>query len=351
MVLGYHYFSRFAHDAKQIYPYDAALAHIPLFEFGFYGVHLFFCVSGFVIAMTLQRTEGMIEFAIRRFARLWPTMLLCASITYLILWRWPMYWPQQPINFLPSLTFLDGHLVWGRISPALQSEWIDGAYWSLFVEVRFYFYAGIIYFLAPRSFSRNMLIFALLAAGAYCAAKLNGSARWAGILHDALIAPYLPWFIGGLAAFEAWRGSKRMSAVLAIAASVMVVCMWALGTPAISPLAAALVAATFVGCLRSQLIRQLLSPRWLTLIGVCSYSVYLLHQYAGLTLIAVISDALQLSGPNSIAVAIVMSVTMIALGHFIYRQWEHPLNSIIVRGYARSSRSLDGSPLSPREDS
>lgn len=139
LVIGYHYFSRFARDGRSIYPYNDVLASPIIFSHGFYGVMLFFAVSGFVIAMTLERTQGFIEFVARRFARLWPTMLLCSVITWCVLWAWPIYWQKNLIDFLPSLTFLDGNLLWGKLSPRLKSDWIDGVYWTLFVEVRFYF--------------------------------------------------------------------------------------------------------------------------------------------------------------------------------------------------------------------
>ena len=83
------------------------VCEFPFFKYGFYGVQLFFSVSGFVIVMTLERSGGLIEFAVKRLARLWPTM-------------WPVFWRRNPQDFLPSLTFLDSYVVWKKVLPGIQ---------------------------------------------------------------------------------------------------------------------------------------------------------------------------------------------------------------------------------------
>jgi peptidoglycan/LPS O-acetylase OafA/YrhL len=43
------------------------------FTAGAYGVELFFCISGFVIFWTLERSRTITDFAFSRFTRLFPT--------------------------------------------------------------------------------------------------------------------------------------------------------------------------------------------------------------------------------------------------------------------------------------
>ena len=310
-----------------------------MFAHGFYGVLLFFAVSGFVIAMTLERTAGFVEFAVRRFARLWPAMLLCSGMTYLVLWHWPLFWPQQPINFLPSLTFLDGQLVWARLSPTLASHWIDGAYWSLFVEVRFYFYAGLVYFLARRHFVRNMAGFVLLVVAAYGLCRAAGLDRWVGILHDLAIAPFLPWFLLGMAAFQASCGRRRQGVALGLISLGLLAWLDLLDAPDASLPMFLAVATLFAGGLYWSVARRVLSMRWLTTVGVSSYSLYLLHQNLGLTLIAVLAEHWGLRGAASLWLAPVMAGAMIALAWLMYCYWEQPWNRWIVRGYKRLSQA------------
>ena len=122
-VLGFHYFTCF----QSIVPYGGAWAEFPPFRWGHLGVHLFFAISGFVIAMTLERCTGLDDFAVRRFARLWPTMLLCSLLSYATLSLLPSPWPPKPADFLPSLSFIDG-FVWNKLIPGLDAGWIDVAY-------------------------------------------------------------------------------------------------------------------------------------------------------------------------------------------------------------------------------
>lgn len=135
-VLAFHfYYSAMPpRTAINFYPYNLGET---ILQYGRYGVELFFIISGFVISMTLHRCDSLREFAVKRFARLWPSMVLCSVLTFLAMkvWSGPQIQPNLLRNFLPSWTFLDPQLF-----TALTGErfyWMDRAYWSLFVEVRF----------------------------------------------------------------------------------------------------------------------------------------------------------------------------------------------------------------------
>jgi peptidoglycan/LPS O-acetylase OafA/YrhL len=53
------------------------------FKFGFYGVSLFFIISGFVIFMTVNNVKNTSEFIYRRSLSLYPTFWICLLITFL----------------------------------------------------------------------------------------------------------------------------------------------------------------------------------------------------------------------------------------------------------------------------
>ena len=84
-VIPFHYFSRWTPPEyyENLYPYGNVFS--PLFRYGFYGVNLFFVVSGFVITLTLYKCSSPFEFGVRRIARLWPSMALCSLITLLLI--------------------------------------------------------------------------------------------------------------------------------------------------------------------------------------------------------------------------------------------------------------------------
>src|SRR5690606_8749798 len=102
-----------------------------------------------------------------------------------------------------------GSVVWHRIFPGLNSGWIDGAYWSLFVEVRFYLLAAVCYFSGRAAFWRLFPILATMAVVAYSLAGLLQYPEIATNIGDATIAPYLPWFVLGLSMYCRWRGDVR----------------------------------------------------------------------------------------------------------------------------------------------
>lgn len=331
-VLGFHYYSRFGSDPRGIYPFGDAWSGFPLFEYGYYGVHLFFSVSGFVITLTLMRCETVMEFAVRRLARLWPTMLVCACLSYLFLLAFPWYFPQRAANFLPSLTFIDGRY-FERLFPGSEFDWIDGAYWSLFVEIRFYVLAAALYFIGRARFLAHTLLFSLAAFGAYWALEISQHERAASVIHELLFLAYLPWFLFGIAAHCLWSGKQGWAAGLAATAFLPLVAGAAIAGEWADLTVAILVCILFWVCFRFAAARNFFSMRWLTAIGVSSYSLYLLHQDIGVTLTSVLAKTWSVPPVVSLGLPVLTAATMITVAGLIYRYWEGPLNTLIVRSY------------------
>ncbi len=98
-------------------------------KFGYLGVPLFFMLSGFVIsASALNRTPA--EFAISRLTRLYPTIFVCLSITTAIVLLFGSSEDQLSVKqFISNLTLLNTYV---------GEEYIDGVYWTLLAELKFY---------------------------------------------------------------------------------------------------------------------------------------------------------------------------------------------------------------------
>ena len=99
-------------------------------RFGYLGVTLFFLISGFVILWTAQgRTPA--QFATSRFLRLYPSFWVAMLVTTAFLfWLAPSSsWPDAKTVLL-NLTMLPGYA---------HVDFIDGVYWTLAVEMKFYF--------------------------------------------------------------------------------------------------------------------------------------------------------------------------------------------------------------------
>jgi len=98
-------------------------------KFGYMGVDLFFLTSGFVIFASAMNRDAA-AFAISRFTRVYPTFWLCMSVTALVL----IFLPDHPTQitltaYLANFTLLHDYL---------GQRAIDGVYWTLVAELKFY---------------------------------------------------------------------------------------------------------------------------------------------------------------------------------------------------------------------
>jgi peptidoglycan/LPS O-acetylase OafA/YrhL len=142
-VILYHY--GFWGPASHGVPQVAIPALAPIAQYGFLGVPVFFAISGFVIAYSAEgRTT--VGFAIARFSRIYPTFVLCMTLT-----------------FAATVLFGAGHfevtaLQWFAnlfiAAPMLGQPYVDTSYWSLVIEV--VFYAWIAAFMALGLFPRRI---------------------------------------------------------------------------------------------------------------------------------------------------------------------------------------------------
>jgi peptidoglycan/LPS O-acetylase OafA/YrhL len=182
-VVFYHYaFRGHAADGLSAMPYPLLA---PVAQYGFLGVHLFFMISGFVILMTASR-GGVADFAISRAVRLYPAFWVCCTLTFIGILafgngRFSASWPQYFANMTLVGNFLS-------IKP------IDGVYWSLIVELRFY--ALVFLVLALRQIGRTQLLLTL-----WLVASAALQALPPGKLQTLLISDYAALFIGGAVAY------------------------------------------------------------------------------------------------------------------------------------------------------
>lgn len=129
-VMLYHLAFRFWIEHASGYLAYPALA--PFAKYGYLGVDLFFMVSGFVILLTALG-RGPRAFVVSRATRLLPTywFALCVTFTFVLVWPWPIpdYQSVGVTDFLVNLTMFQEFLGFPNV---------DGVYWTLAVELRFY---------------------------------------------------------------------------------------------------------------------------------------------------------------------------------------------------------------------
>jgi peptidoglycan/LPS O-acetylase OafA/YrhL len=128
-VMLFHY--TFRGFAKRAMPAIGIPALTCIFKYGYLGVNLFFIISGFVVLMSaIDRSPK--DFVISRIVRLYPAFWTCCTITAVIACFWGKnqfvikFW-----QFLINLTMLQNFV---------HVRAVDGVYWSLAVEIVFYFF-------------------------------------------------------------------------------------------------------------------------------------------------------------------------------------------------------------------
>lgn len=332
LVMGFHYFYHLEsfYYKSTLYPYGETFSNVLVFKYGYMGVELFFIISGFVIAMTLESSKSVTDFAIRRFVRIWPALIVSAVLTFFLL-NWSdspfaltrrQFWP----NFLPSLTLTPTSL-WSGLFPNV--DFVTGVYWSLVVEIRFYMIAAILFWLLPRNqLARNLVIFAIVI---YIArALLRRLMPGYNGVYDALFIPdYMPWFAAGAVFYELYKERLAKSTAL-----VMLAAMYALIARVSTnyamigrdPVLASTAALSFLALFWLLSTRpsavSFLEVRPLVWIGECSYSIYLYHYAVGMILISQVSKTIGLLSQLLLVAAI--SLLVFAVGRISYIAVENP---------------------------
>jgi peptidoglycan/LPS O-acetylase OafA/YrhL len=290
-------------------------------------------ISGFVIIMTLEHCDGIVDFARRRLARLWPAMMVCATLTLAIVDL--LGPPDRKIgiwSWLFSVVFIDPALAAKLLG--IKAAWVDPAYWSLWVEVRFYALAAIAFLvLGQRRFLAGWLLFqcAVVAAN-FAAVQLGGGAAKAVDL--LLIPAYLPYFTIGISFYAVFRAGWQPLPLVGIAGATAVAVHQAPTLFAIEAVGGigpilfahgAMLALFALFVARSRLVAVFGRPSWARL-GQASYSLYLLHMVAGLVLLREFAAVL----PPYAALAATLA-SVIGASLLIFRFVEQPGKRALLR--------------------
>ena len=307
-VLVFHYSTRF----HELFP---QAAHVPFsFPGGNYRVLLFFTISGFAIFFTLDRIGSVADFVVNRFARLYPAylvaMLLTLSIEHLAHVSQLLVGPGA---ILANVTMLQGF--------AFLPE-VDGAYWTLTVEIAFYFCMIAAWKWIGMKRLEPMLIAWLAVRGVY--------GLWPDMperIIMLLVLRYVPFFIIGILSYRVWAGQRswRQQAPYAALVILSVAAMDSWDVTLMACLLLAAFAALIAGRLRIIALRPLV---WM---GGISYSFYLIHQHVGFVVMLKMAEA-GYSPWGGFAAAFAVALL---LGTAINRLVERPAGTAILAWWHR----------------
>lgn len=200
-VVFFHYsFRSYAAGEINFFPY-AALSDVS--KYGYLGVELFFIISGFVILMSAARGNFR-DFFISRVVRLYPAFWICCSLTFLVI----VFWGGPKFSFsfsdyLVNMTMLGGFLGFPSI---------DGSYWSLFIELRFYALVSFVLLIGKVRHAQSIVI-------AWLILSIILEFYPIRILRSLFVVNYSAFFIAGAMYFIIWSKGLSFARILAVVAS------------------------------------------------------------------------------------------------------------------------------------
>ncbi len=164
----------------------------PVGQYGFLGVSVFFAISGFVIAYSAEG-RSWIGFTIARFSRIYPTFVLCMTLTFTVM-----------------LVAGAGHLTRSQwfanliiAAPLVGQPYVDTVYWSLVIEVVFYGWIALFMMLGwfPRHIDALILVWLAITFA-------NELTIDAPIFEKVFIADDSGFFAVGLLIYQHYRGRR-----------------------------------------------------------------------------------------------------------------------------------------------
>ncbi|WP_327261057.1 acyltransferase [Streptomyces sp. NBC_01232] len=318
-VLLYHYFalaSAWGEPPRNIFPIANRFA-----VYGWLGVEIFFLVSGFVICMSAWgRSVG--DFAVSRISRLFPAYWVAVVFTALVLFTWPEVREVKAFSHVVvNLSMLQG---------GLGVPNIDDAYWTLFVELKFYVLFALVVMRGVTY--RNCVLF----CAAWTLAGVVAPSADSGVLSFFAAGASSPYFIAGIA-FYLMRRFGQNAVLWAVVGVQFLLAQHHVHARMISSLGRAatgqtpawpahliialgfvLMAAIALGSL------DRVQWRWLQHAGALTYPLYLIHMLAGLTFIHHFRRDV---APVPLVIGVIAG--MLLLAWLIHRFVERPLGRLL----------------------
>ncbi len=332
LVVAYHYLFRGGLGGQYLdFSWSWAA---PVLQYAYFGVQLFFVISGFVILWSAEHKDWF-SFGAARIIRLWPGYALAVSLTAVatLVYAQPTF-ETGLWHWAANLTFF---------APALGQPFMDGVYWTIVLELVFYFW--IVLGLLSGVLPKHILAFccAWLAIIVFNEFWLNHEALRLG-----LVTRYGAWFVIGIALYHLWSRGPSLLAGLVLAGAVWLSMIMAAveqrGLAGVYGYEENAVAPIIANCLIVLLVAFMVSAGGAiratglaSMLGALTYPLYLLHQHIGYMLI----NAMSPSMGRWTAVACT-SIVVIALSYAVHVGWERPISAQLRKVIAELRKHMPG---------
>lgn len=282
------------------------------FNYGVTGVDIFFMISGFVIFLTINKIKVWQEFLTFRFARLYPTYWVCMLLTTIVIL---IYNPSSfdLYQFLANLT----------MTPAFfGQEVLDGSYWTLLVELLFYFWILIVYI--SKNLKRTVSIGFFFTVGILLFHYFRSyytEFYWISLRKVPLLC-HFPLFFSGIlfynVKFQPFSFRNVALILFSLASALYLHDKGGTAMYIITPLEHKLILIFFHIVFALFVLNKLhfLIKPPLLFLGKISYSLYLLHQYIGVALMDTLTEKLHFNIYIAFGLATVMSIGLATLVTF-----------------------------------
>lgn len=313
-------------------------------SYGTMGVPLFFVISGFVILMTAWGRD-IPQFVASRVSRLFPaywTAVAIAAVFSFVLWpTGSVLYGHAPTKVQALLNLTMFHSAFGAFD-------LDGPYWTLWSEARFYLLLA--FFMLVGITRQRVMAFASLWPVVAAVAAQTGQ----HLIATLLISDYAPYFAGGMLLYVIYRDGHDFGTWLLVGMQSLFAVYFAVGHypdviaastgwPPSKTLVAAISFACFglVGLVSLTPLGRT-SARWMTSLGALTYPLYLVHERVGLYFIHVLHAK---AAPwVAVAVATAAALTLAALIHYLV---ERPLSGRMRAAMLTSLRRKTDAHRSP----
>jgi peptidoglycan/LPS O-acetylase OafA/YrhL len=292
------------------------------YEGGFWAVQVFWGISGFIFYWTYaqpiaNRGIGLLEFAIRRFSRLYPlhiaTLMIVAVLQY-------FYFRSHGLHFIyrdNGISAFIEHLLFASNWIKTQTLSFNAPVWSVSVEILVYF--GF---------------FAVVRAGGPAPATALAVCGLSWVLdhvnfnylipvNSAVLKCALLFFAGG---FAVWLSRQRQGLVSSLAIGATTIALLAFGLiHADSGVILVLTVCSVAVFARLGELKAGLFLKHLAFLGNATYSSYLLHFPIQLGMVSIV-DALGYSRTIFLMPVVFVTYLSLVIGTSlaVYRVFEHP---------------------------
>ncbi|MBN9299329.1 MAG: acyltransferase [Filimonas sp.] len=314
------------------------------FKEGFVGVGFFFTLSGFILSYSYEKKIlnsdiSYKDFLVARIARIYPlhivTMLLAAPLMLSDFLHNKILWLVKLVcNLLLVQSFISYEHVYSSFNMVS---------WSLSDEMFFYALFPILIFFVSRNAKNKYVLISLLILVPVIVFLLGDHRPW----YNFYINPFLRVtdFILGILLYKLSKQAKAISfakaSILEIAAIGLLITFFSINAyiPEVYryscfywlPIAVII----FIFSMSKGWLSNILSSKYLVLLGEISFAFYLLHD---LVLRGVKIASKRFYQFDSVVLIIISLVLTIALSYFFHKRVELPMNIYIKKRWANRKK-------------